>query len=42
MPKDLERFCAYGDWKCEFYILGACQKAYADLRARFGIEAPDK
>ncbi len=40
MPKDLENFCAYGDWKCEFYILGACQKAYGDLRERFGIEIP--
>jgi len=41
MPTDLEHFCAYGDWKCEFYILGACQKAYADLRARYGIEVPE-
>ena len=40
MPVDLEHFCAFGDWKCEFYILGACQKAYADLRERFGIQVP--
>jgi len=40
MPTDLEHFCAYGDWKCEFYILGACQKAYADLRSRFDIAIP--
>jgi LmbE family N-acetylglucosaminyl deacetylase len=41
LPTDLERFCAAGDWKCEFYILGACQKAYAQLRDRLGIELPD-
>ena len=40
MPKDLQDFCAYGEWKCEFYILGACQKAYAELRQRYGIEVP--
>jgi LmbE family N-acetylglucosaminyl deacetylase len=40
MPADLENFCAYGEWKCEFYILGACQKAYAGLRNRFGISVP--
>jgi LmbE family N-acetylglucosaminyl deacetylase len=42
MPKDLENFCAYGDWKCEFYILGACQKAYADLREQYSIEVPEE
>lgn len=42
MPRDLARFCAAGDWKCEFYILGRCQRAYEDLRARFGIEVPAK
>lgn len=41
MPADLQNFCAYGEWKCEFYVLGACQKAYADLRERFGIEVPE-
>jgi len=35
---DLKRFCAADDWKCEFYILGVCQKAYAELRKRLGIE----
>jgi len=38
MPETLERFCAEGEWKCEFYILGVCQQAYADLRERFGIQ----
>lgn len=42
MPADLEHFCAFGDWKCEFYILGACQKAYANLRERYGIETPEE
>jgi hypothetical protein len=42
MPADLEHFCAYGDWKCEFYILGSCQKAYADLRERHDIQVPDE
>jgi LmbE family N-acetylglucosaminyl deacetylase len=36
-PNDLANFCATGDWKCEFYALGACQAAYADLRYRFGV-----
>jgi hypothetical protein len=40
MPRDLERFCAAGEWKCEFYLLGRCQRAYEDLRDRFGIEVP--
>jgi LmbE family N-acetylglucosaminyl deacetylase len=34
----LEGFCAAGEWKCEFYILGVCQQAYADLRERFGFQ----
>ena len=34
----LEYFCGPGgEWKCEFYALGVCQKAYADLRKKFGI-----
>ncbi len=33
---DLKRFCSVGEWKCEMYILGACQKAYQRLRDRFG------
>lgn len=37
---ELERFCAPGGkWKCEFYALGVCQQAYADLRRKFEIEA---
>jgi hypothetical protein len=40
-PKTLERFCSEGEWKCEFYILGVCQQAYADLRERFGIHVED-
>jgi LmbE family N-acetylglucosaminyl deacetylase len=42
MPTDLEHFCAYGDWKCEFYIMGACQAAYADLRKKYQIEVPEE
>ena len=38
MPETLERFCAAGVWKCEFYILGVCQQAFADLRECFGIQ----
>jgi LmbE family N-acetylglucosaminyl deacetylase len=38
MPETLEYFCAAGEWKCEFYILGVCQQAYSDLRKRFGIQ----
>jgi len=34
-PTDLEHFCGPGQWKCEFYLLGLCQKAYANLRTRF-------
>ena len=34
----LEHFCGPGgEWKCEFYALGVCQKAYAGLRDKFGI-----
>lgn len=34
----LEEFCGPGgEWKCEFYALGVCQKAYANLRNKFGI-----
>ena len=33
----LEYFCGPGgEWKCEFYALGICQKAYAGLREKFG------
>lgn len=33
----LEYFCGPGgEWKCEFYALGVCQKAYAGLRDKFG------
>jgi len=35
---DFERFCGPGEWKCEFYLQGVCQKGYARLRKRFGIE----
>lgn len=37
-PKALERFCAAGEWKCEFFILGVCQQAYTELRELFGIQ----
>jgi hypothetical protein len=36
-PADLERFCGPGEWKCEFYALGMCQKGHEKLRKRFGI-----
>jgi len=32
---DLRTFCEAGDWKCEFYILGVCQKGYKHLRQKF-------
>ncbi len=35
--EQLEYFCGRGEWKCEFYALGVCQQAYAELRKRFGI-----
>lgn len=39
-PADLERFCGPGgEWKCEFYALGVCQRSYADLRRKFGLQA---
>ncbi len=38
-PDDLHRFCAAGEWKCEFYALGACQKAYSALREKFGCKS---
>lgn len=34
----LEQFCGPGgQWKCEFYALGVCQKAYAGLRDKYGV-----
>lgn len=36
-PADLDRFCGPGEWKCEFYLLGVCQKGYDKLRKRLGI-----
>jgi len=36
-PEKLAYFCAAGEWKCESYLLGICQKGYSDLRERFGI-----
>jgi hypothetical protein len=36
----LEYFCGPGgEWKCEFYALGVCQKAYAGLREKYGIKS---
>jgi len=36
----LEIFCGPGgEGKCEFYASGVCQKAYAALREKFGIES---
>ncbi len=37
-PADLERFCGPGEWKCEFYLQGVCQRGYENLRERFGVE----
>ena len=38
--KKLEEFCGPGgQWKCEFYALGVCQRSYAVLRDKFGIES---
>jgi len=36
-PEDLQRFCEAGEWKCPFYSLGVCQKAYAALRKQFDV-----
>ncbi len=34
----LEQLCGPGgQWKCEFYALGVCQKAYAALREKYGM-----
>lgn len=42
-PADLERFCGPGEWKCEFYLMGVCQRGYERQRKRFGIEPkPEK
>jgi LmbE family N-acetylglucosaminyl deacetylase len=36
----LEEFCGPGgEGKCEMYALGVCQKAYAGLRKKYGIES---
>ena len=35
--EQLERFCSQGEWKCEFYALGVCQKAYAKLRRKYNV-----
>ena len=37
-PKKLEFFCGAGEWKCESYLLGICQRGYSRLRERFGFE----
>jgi LmbE family N-acetylglucosaminyl deacetylase len=37
-PQKLEFFCAAGEWKCESYLLGICQRGYAGLRKRFGLD----
>jgi len=38
--EQLKRFCGPGgEWKCEFYALGVCQKAYAKLREKYGISS---
>lgn len=35
--EQLEFFCGPGQWKCEFYALGVCQKSYAALRSKFSL-----
>jgi len=37
-PKKLAEFCGPGEWKCENYVMGVCQRGYANLRQRFGIQ----
>jgi LmbE family N-acetylglucosaminyl deacetylase len=38
--EQLEIFCGPGgEGKCEFYASGVCQRAYATLREKFGIES---
>ncbi|PWH19230.1 MAG: hypothetical protein DDG59_03530 [Anaerolineae bacterium] len=37
-PEVLYHFCGPGEWKCENYVLGICQRGYAKLRQRFGFE----
>lgn len=37
-PEVLYAFCGPGEWKCENYVLGVCQRGYAKLRQRFGLE----
>jgi len=37
-PADLEKFCGSGEWKCEFYLLGICQKGFENLRKRFKVK----
>lgn len=37
-PEVLYHFCGPGEWKCENYVLGICQRGYTKLRRRFGFE----
>jgi LmbE family N-acetylglucosaminyl deacetylase len=41
-PDDLERFCGPGEWKCEFYLQGVCQRGYDKLRKQFGVALDDE
>jgi LmbE family N-acetylglucosaminyl deacetylase len=34
-PEMLEHFCGSGDWKCESFLLGICQKGYSSLREKY-------
>lgn len=38
-PQKLEYFCGSGEWKCESFLLGICQKGYASLREKYGNSA---
>ena len=37
-PQKLYEFCGPGEWKCENYVMGVCQRGYENLRRRFGIQ----
>jgi len=35
-PEGLERFCGPGPWRCEFKLLGKCQRGYERLKRKYG------
>jgi LmbE family N-acetylglucosaminyl deacetylase len=38
-PEKLEYFCGSGEWKCESFLLGICQKGYESLRKKYSNSA---